>query len=1146
MLFFVNNTNAQSVRVRLPDTTGLIIGNIVEIPVYIDSTLTGKNITSYQFSILFSGALSSFTFLDISTTGTVSSTFGTPIYSFGNYPPSPSYKLLQVAAAGTSPLIGKGKLFNIRMRIVNSGGIYSQFLSNSSCIFNQGSPSLILINGTWYITPRPKININLNGLSPLTIGDSVNVNVSGGLAPYILSFITGNIGTISSNTQYGNTNFFIKGSNVGKSRIRIVDANNNIDTTDSDLEVVANKLRISDTTILPQSFITIPIKINSVTGQGVLSGSIAISYNPYLRVDSVLLGNTVLQNSVVQWNNVIGQSYYNNTFYLSFANASALTGSGDFVKIRFRVLSPNQTSLIFTNVTFNQNTKVAVKNASIIFTSIPQLSIYPNGMQLVAGDSIKLNISGGRKPYQFSLNNTTIASLDTSLYLKAKSSGNAVVSITDSLGAVLNSNIFKLFDANLTLASVSALPNSWVEVPIFIDKLPVGKSVNSYQLLFNINQSNIDSLVVINANTLSNNFNIVTNYSNNIFNVVAASANSISQSGILFKLRFKLKSSVNVGNTIYLYLNSHLMNEGNVNLKDNSNSAVSIVNLLQKDIRVESILNLSSSCSKSSNESLTVRLYNSGNFNFFIGDKIKVGYKLNNLNFVYDTVTLTSNFNSGNRVDFTFKNKLNLSNPGQYSIKSFSQLVGDINTANDTSVVNFQVFGIPSLKLQNDTSVCSGNSITLSSNLTGTFLWSTGSTSSSINVSTTGNYSLIFTSSNNCIAYDTVSVTILPSQSTPVITANGSLSFCEGDSVTLNTNAINNIQWLRNGIIIPTATFQSIVIKASGIYTIRSSAYGFCDAISLPTTINVFTKPAKPIITNNTNDSLCIGSSSLLQSSFVGTAKWYRNGLEILNATSNTYLANQTGSYTIKVTNASNCIAESDTFKLAFINNPDTATISANITESCVGDTLTITSDISSNIAWYFNDNIIQNSQNAQSIEVTNPGIYKVVSTNSLGCTSSSNSININFNQNPNKPSITQSSNILTSTSANAYQWYLNDTILNGANQQTLTIFKSGIYKVDIKNQFNCSSISDDFNATFSGIFIQKNNLNIFPNPANDYFRISGLSYNSENIVIIYDIYGKLLETLVVDSSGIVNISKLETGAYIIKFNNMTSKIIKM
>ncbi len=1304
MLFFVNNTNAQTVRVRLPDTTALRVGNIVEIPVYVDSLLTGKNVTSYQFSILFSGSLSSFTFLDVNTTGTISSSFGTPIYSFGNYIPSPSYKILQVAAAGTSPLVGKGKLFNIRIRITNSGAIYPQFLSNTSCIFNQGSPALNLVNGTWSITPNPNINISLNGISPLTIGDSVNVYVNGGQAPYQLNFINGNIGTFSPNTQQGSSYYFIKGTNAGKSKIRIVDANNYVDTTDLDLEVVANKLRINDTTVLPQNFITIPLKINSVTGRGVLSGSLALTYNSNLRVDSVLLGGTILQNSAVQWNN-INNLNGTNTLYLSFANSNALTGSGDFVKVRFRVLNPFQTYLNFTNVVFNQNTNVAIKNANISFTNVPQLSIFPNGMQLVAGDSVKLNITGGRKPYQLALNNTNIASLDTGMYLKAKSSGNAIVTITDSLGAVLNSNAFQLFDANLSLANISALPNTWVEVPVFISKLPLGKSISSFQMQFNINQLSVDSLIVINANTLSQNFSLLTNYSNNILNVVAASANAITQPGMLFKLRFKLKSSVTVGNTVYLNLNSQLINEGDVKLKDNLYSAVTVVNQLQKDIQVESILNLSSSCTKSSNESLTVRLYNSGNFNYFIGDKIKVAYRLNNLNVVYDTLTLNSNFNSGNRVDFTFKNKLNLTIPRQYIIKSYTELAGDINTANDTSILNFQVFGTPNLKLQNDTSVCSGNSITLSSNLSGgTFLWNNGSTSNSINVSTTGTYSLIFTSSNNCVAYDTVRVTVLPSQTTPTITASGGLNFCEGDSVILNTNANNTIQWLRNGVVIPNANSQSIVVKTSGLYTIRSSAIGFCDAISTATTVNVFAKPAKPIISNNTNDSLCVGSSSILQSTFTGTAKWYRNGIEILNATGSTFTATQSGAYTIKVTNASNCSAESDTFKLVFINNPDTANItasstqicfgdsivlvsnksnniqwylnnnlianatndtlivkqtgsykvviknlfgcsttsnivnvtvnqiptkpivnllsndtlclgtqaqlqtnsignlqwyrngviisnatsstlntnlsgwykvkitnnsqceaisdsvriiflnnpdtakiSANITEACIGDTLTITSDISNNIVWYLNNNIIQNSENSPSIKVTNSGVYKVVSTNAFGCSSNSNSININFNQNPTTPQITQTGNTLTSTSANSYQWYLNDTIIVSATQQSLNITQSGNYKVEVKNQFNCDAISDNFNAVFVGLDEEEVYFHVYPNPTENRVEIKSNIINDNISVKIYDVLGRLMDVQYLNNEiKFVDLSNLQNGNYILIINNRRFSIIKI
>lgn len=57
---------------------------------------------------------------------------------------------------------------------------------------------------------------------------------------------------------------------------------------------------------------------------------------------------------------------------------------------------------------------------------------------------------------------------------------------------------------------------------------------------------------------------------------------------------------------------------------------------------------------------------------------------------------------------------------------------------------------------------CAGNSITLISGLStsNTYTWSTGSTNDSLLINTSGQYSVIVTNTNNCVAKDTINVTI--------------------------------------------------------------------------------------------------------------------------------------------------------------------------------------------------------------------------------------------------------------------------------------------------------------------------------------------------------------------------------------------------
>ncbi|OFY74456.1 MAG: hypothetical protein A2265_08275, partial [Bacteroidetes bacterium RIFOXYA12_FULL_33_9] len=76
--------------------------------------------------------------------------------------------------------------------------------------------------------------------------------------------------------------------------------------------------------------------------------------------------------------------------------------------------------------------------------------------------------------------------------------------------------------------------------------------------------------------------------------------------------------------------------------------------------------------------------------------------------------------------------------------------------------VTVSVLDLPTLDLGSNIEVCEGESSVISTGVYNTYNWSTGATSSSINVSTSDTYSLTVTDNNNCEASDDVLFTVNP------------------------------------------------------------------------------------------------------------------------------------------------------------------------------------------------------------------------------------------------------------------------------------------------------------------------------------------------------------------------------------------------
>jgi hypothetical protein len=128
-----------------------------------------------------------------------------------------------------------------------------------------------------------------------------------------------------------------------------------------------------------------------------------------------------------------------------------------------------------------------------------------------------------------------------------------------------------------------------------------------------------------------------------------------------------------------------------------------------------------------------------------------------------------------------------------YSIRVVS--ASPTMVSNDT-ITNITISFYTTLTISpsNDTTICAGNSIVLDAGSHTSYYWSTGATTESITINTSGTYFVSATSAYSCPGMDTIVITVVPNP-TVIITSNGPDTFLSGDSVQLDAGVYSSYIW---------------------------------------------------------------------------------------------------------------------------------------------------------------------------------------------------------------------------------------------------------------------------------------------------------------------------------------------------------------
>ncbi|HYW95558.1 MAG TPA: gliding motility-associated C-terminal domain-containing protein [Bacteroidales bacterium] len=317
--------------------------------------------------------------------------------------------------------------------------------------------------------------------------------------------------------------------------------------------------------------------------------------------------------------------------------------------------------------------------------------------------------------------------------------------------------------------------------------------------------------------------------------------------------------------------------------------------------------------------------------------------------------------------------------------------------------------------------------------------------------SATTTYTVTVTDKNGYSEQKSIMIYVKDAPNKPVITPQGTVDICAGDSVTLTADSAFLYVWSSG------ETTKTVTVKNAGSYTVYTvDEYGCESETSDPVNLQL-TTVAKPVITALTDTVVCEGDTVKLESTTADSYIWSTGGnsrqVNLVNS----------GLVSLHVEDVNGCVSpESDPVQVTVNPLPAKAVIAPPGPLSiCEGDTveLTITAAATS-YDW-------SDGSTDASLRVTATGNYTVAVTDANGCTSpESDPVQVTVNPVPSKPEIDpagpvsicegDSARLTVTASAASYHWS------DGSTAASLYAKTAGSYTVAVTDANGCVSPESD------------------------------------------------------------------------------------
>ena len=389
------------------------------------------------------------------------------------------------------------------------------------------------------------------------------------------------------------------------------------------------------------------------------------------------------------------------------------------------------------------------------------------------------------------------------------------------------------------------------------------------------------------------------------------------------------------------------------------------------------------------------------------------------------------------------------------------------------------------LNLIESQSICEGQSVALESlNEGDAYQWFVvegasmvaidGATSSSLNVTESGEYAVeIFLGDCSSVS-EQVAVNVTPQHSVS-LNSPELISICQGESFLLESTVaslsdpITLYEWIKDGVVVQSGLGPNLIVEEPGDYVVLVVA-GVCEVTSSPVSVEILESPNSEI-TSDVGSLICTGETATLSSTAIGDSfQWTYNGMTLDGANGPEIIANLAGVYSLTVS-LGEC-SSTNIYGLEIVDPPMISTTLSNEINICEGESVTLSVDgLAESFEWFKDGNSINIFDTE--VTVSDEATYTVIA-NTGSCVGAPISFEIEVTDLPMAEILALNNNVLcpggeivltVDTDAEEFAWADATGVFIATNQSTLIVDEDNFIGggiVVVASNGDCDIISEE------------------------------------------------------------------------------------